>query len=234
MPRGSHFVPRSDIFNRASAGHWDSAWATRARAPSWQTGCALHHRQTNCLFLVLSARFNIQDQGWNRKGSGHSLNVYQRRLAEVEKRKSGGRARGNARTGMRNGIYSVCLPPPASPDVYGLWEVKRSRVWRKHTALSLWEWMTLILCYWSFHQVKVCILALWVICYRCFMTLTWTITWVLLPYYVWFCSVSYNARCIFDCYQGCILWAMHFAQGMFTIRVWLTVSLCRKTGVVDS
>lgn len=52
MPRGGHFVPCSDIFNRVPAGHWDAAWATRFS--SWQTACALHRGRADCLSKALS------------------------------------------------------------------------------------------------------------------------------------------------------------------------------------
>lgn len=51
MPRGGHFVPCSDIFNRVPAGPWDAAWATRS--PSWQTACALWRGHAHCLSRAL-------------------------------------------------------------------------------------------------------------------------------------------------------------------------------------
>lgn len=49
MPRGGHFVPCSDIFNRVPAGHRGAAWAS-----SWQSACAPHRGHTDCLTKALT------------------------------------------------------------------------------------------------------------------------------------------------------------------------------------
>lgn len=47
MPRGGHFVPCSDIFNRVPSGHSGAVWATGSS--SRQTARAPHRGHTDCL-----------------------------------------------------------------------------------------------------------------------------------------------------------------------------------------
>lgn len=71
MPRGGHFVPRSDIFNRVPAGQWAQPEPRAARH-----GRRPVHRTMDTLTVFLSAPLNMPDPDWLQKATNAARNLY--------------------------------------------------------------------------------------------------------------------------------------------------------------